>query len=99
MKRNLLRVQSGCIKPSDENSGINFCSIDKIHAFEPAVYINADHEISDRIAFLWTSLQYVLPFGQSTVNIYADNNPVTFNSALQIYEKAAQLALNFLRKK
>jgi hypothetical protein len=65
------------------------------YAFEPAVYINADHEISDRIALSY-GLRYSMFYrlGQSTVNIYADNNPVT-NSTLQIYEKATQLALSF----
>jgi hypothetical protein len=70
--------------------------LDKKYAFEPAVYINADHEISDRIALSY-GLRYSMFYrlGQSTVNIYADNNPVTFNSNLQIYEKATQLALSF----
>ena len=86
----------GTIKPSDENSGINFAQLDKKYAFEPAVYINADHEISDRIALSY-GLRYSMFYrlGQSTVNIYADNNPVTFNSALQIYEKATPIGTKF----
>jgi hypothetical protein len=86
----------GTIKPSDENSGINFDQLDKKYAFEPAVYINADHEISDRIALSY-GLRYSMFYrlGQSTVNIYADNNPVTFNSALQIYEKATPIGTKF----
>ena len=86
----------GTIKPSDENSGINFAQLDKKYAFEPALYINADHEISDRIALSY-GLRYSMFYrlGQSTVNIYADNNPVTFNSALQIYEKATPIGTKF----
>ncbi|MDD2674448.1 MAG: TonB-dependent receptor [Flavobacterium sp.] len=86
----------GTIKPSDENSGINFAQLDKKYAFEPAVYINADHEISDRIALSY-GLRYSMFYrlGQSTVNIYADNNPVTFNSTLQIYEKATPIGTKF----
>ncbi|MGZ9735733.1 TonB-dependent receptor [Flavobacterium sp. GNP002] len=86
----------GTIKPSDENSGINFDQLDKKYAFEPALYINADHEISNRIALSY-GLRYSMFYrlGQSTVNIYADNNPVTFNSALQIYEKATPIGTKF----
>ncbi|MFV8359676.1 TonB-dependent receptor [Flavobacterium sp. LS1P3] len=86
----------GTIKPSDENSGINFDQLDKKYAFEPAVYINADQEISDRISLSY-GLRYSMFYrlGQSNVNIYADNNPVTFNSALQIYEKATPIGTKF----
>lgn len=86
----------GTIKPSDENSGINFAQLDKKYAFEPALYINADHEISNKIALSY-GLRYSMFYrlGQSTVNIYADNNPVTFNSALQIYEKATPIGTKF----
>lgn len=86
----------GTIKPSDENSGINFAQLDKKYAFEPAVYINADHEISDRIALSY-GLRYSMFYrlGQSTVNIYENDNPVLFNSDLQIYEKATPIGTKF----
>ena len=89
----------GTIKPSDANSGINFDQLDKKFAFEPAFYINAEQEISNKI-----SLSYGLRFsmfyrlGQSTVNIYADNNPVTFNPDMQIYEKATPTGTKFYGK-
>ena len=86
----------GTIKPSDENSGINFDQLDKKYAFEPAVYINADHEISDRIALSY-GLRYSMFYrlGQSTVNIYENDNPVLFNAELQIYEKATPIGTKF----
>ncbi|WP_338645640.1 TonB-dependent receptor [Flavobacterium sp. KS-LB2] len=86
----------GTIKPSDENSGINFAQLDKKYAFEPALYINADHEISDRIALSY-GLRYSMFYrlGQSTVNIYENDNPVLFNSDLQIYEKATPIGTKF----
>ncbi|MDI1304289.1 MAG: TonB-dependent receptor, partial [bacterium] len=40
----------GTIRPSDLNSGINFDQLDKKYAFEPALYMNADQEISKKIA-------------------------------------------------
>ncbi|RTY90080.1 TonB-dependent receptor [Flavobacterium sp. RSP46] len=89
----------GTIKPSDTDSGINFAQLDKKYAFEPAVYINADHEISDRIALSY-GLRYSIFYrlGQSTVNIYENDNPVLFNSELQIYEKATPINTEFYDK-
>lgn len=89
----------GTIKPSDADSGINFDQLDKKYAFEPALYINADHEISDKIALSY-GLRYSIFYrlGQSTVNIYKDDNPVTFNSELQIYEKASPIGTKFYNR-
>ena len=89
----------GTIIPSNSTSGINFDQLDKKYAFEPSLYLSADHDISDKI-----SLSYGLRYsqfyrlGKSTVNIYADNNPVTFNTDLQIYEKAAPISTQFYNK-
>lgn len=89
----------GTIIPSNSTSGINFDQLDKKYAFEPSLYLSADHDISDKI-----SLSYGLRYsqfyrlGKSTVNIYADNNPVTFNTDLQIYEKATPISTQFYNK-
>ena len=86
----------GTINPSDENSGINFDQLDKKYAFESALYINADHDISNKIALSY-GLRYSMFYrlGQSTVNIYENDNPVLFNSDLQIYEKATPIDTKF----
>ncbi len=82
----------GIIKPSDSNSGINFSQLDKKYAFEPAIYINADQELSSEISISY-GLRYSLFYrlGQSDLNVYANNNPVIFNPELQIYEKATPI--------
>lgn len=82
----------GIIKPSDSNSGINFSQLDKKYAFEPAMYINADQEISSSLSISY-GLRYSLFYrlGQSDLNVYANNNPVVFNPELQIYEKASPI--------
>ncbi|MFM1753378.1 MAG: hypothetical protein RLZZ236_317 [Bacteroidota bacterium] len=82
----------GIIKPSDSNSGINFSQLDKKYAFEPALYINADQELSSAISISY-GLRYSLFYrlGQSDLNVYANNNPVIFNPELQIYEKASPI--------
>jgi hypothetical protein len=86
----------GTIKPIDAVSGINFDQLDKKYAFEPALYLDADHEISDKIALSY-GLRYSMFYrlGQSSVNIYENDNPVLFNSELQIYEKATPIGTRF----
>ncbi|MNP96712.1 TonB-dependent Receptor Plug Domain protein [compost metagenome] len=89
----------GTIKPSDPDSGINYDQLDKKYALEPAVYLNVDQEISKKISIsygLRFSLFYRL--GESTVNIYQDNNPVTFNTDMQIYEKATPIDTKYYGK-
>ncbi|MCI9845828.1 TonB-dependent receptor [Flavobacterium pectinovorum] len=83
----------GTIKPSGNDSGINPDQLDKKYAFEPAVYIDAENQLSKKITVsygLRFSLFYRL--GESTINLYENNNPVVFNSDLQIYEKGTPIA-------
>lgn len=89
----------GIIKPSSATSGINFSQLDKKYAFEPAVYINADQELSKKFSISY-GLRYSLFYrlGQSNVNVYANNNPVTFNTNMQIYEKATPIGTQTFQK-
>jgi hypothetical protein len=84
----------GIIRPSDANSGINFAQLDKKFAFEPAIYLDAEQELSDKIAISY-GLRYSLFYrlGNSKINIYENNNPVLFNSEMQIYEKATPIGV------
>ncbi len=78
----------GTIKPIDEKSGINFDQLEKKKAFEPAIYLEGEEKLSDKIA-ISAGLRYSLFYrlGASKVNIYADQ-PINFNQEFQIYEKA-----------
>ncbi|MDD5149621.1 MAG: TonB-dependent receptor [Flavobacterium sp.] len=89
----------GVIRPSNSDSGINFQQLDKKYAFEPALYINSEQEISKKLSLSY-GLRYSLFYriGQSTVNIYTDNNPVIFNPDMQIYEKATPIETKFSDK-
>ena len=89
----------GTIKPSNADSGINYDQLDKKYAFEPALYLNAEQEISKKISLSY-GLRYSIFYrlGASTVNLYADNNPVTFNSDMQIYEQATPIGTKFYEK-
>jgi hypothetical protein len=86
----------GTIKPIGADSGVNPSQLDKKYAFEPAVYIEAENQITKKL-----TLSYGLRFstfyrlGASTVNLYENNNPVLFNSARQIYEKATPIGTQY----
>lgn len=89
----------GTIIPTIPNSGINFSQLDKKYAFEPAIYVDAEHEISKKVSLSY-GLRYSLFYrlGKSTTNVYANNEPVTFNQDLQIYEKATPVGTKFYDK-
>lgn len=89
----------GTIKPSSTTSGINYSQLDKKYAFEPALYINADQELTAKFSVSY-GLRYSLFYrlGQSILNVYANNNPVTFNTNMQIYEKATPIGTQTFQK-
>ena len=78
----------GTISPTNATSGINFKQLDRKYAFEPALYLEAEHKISDKLQLMY-GLRYSMFYrlGTSTVNIYQNNQAVTFNDELKIYEK------------
>jgi hypothetical protein len=86
----------GTIKPVDASSGINYRQLEQKKAFEPAIYLEAEQDITKKISFSY-GLRYSLFYrlGQSKVNVYENNNPVIFNSDLQIYEKATPIGSKF----
>jgi hypothetical protein len=89
----------GTITPSNTTSGIISDQLDKKFAFEPSLYLDAEHEISKKISLSY-GLRYSMFYrlGQSTMNIYADDNPVVFNQNQQIYEKATPIATEYFSR-
>ncbi|MEM6514954.1 MAG: TonB-dependent receptor [Bacteroidota bacterium] len=83
------KFNPGEIEPSTPDSGINpFKLIDK-YAFENAAYIDAEHQITDRLALAYgLRVSSFLRLGQDEINVYENDNPVIFNEELGIYEKA-----------
>lgn len=86
----------GKIEPTDSNSAINEDQLDKKYAFEPAIYIDAEQKISDKLSInygLRSSMFYRL--GQQEINIYANDQAVVYDSDLKIYEKATPIGTKF----
>jgi hypothetical protein len=79
----------GKIEPIDSSSGINPDQLDKKYAFEPAIYIDAEQKISEKLSVNY-GLRYSMFYrlGKQELNTYANDEAVVFNDDLQIYEKA-----------
>ena len=84
----------GKIEPSNEESGILEKQLVQKYANEFAAYIDMEHDITSAL-----SMQYGLRFshfrrlGQKSLNVYEDNDPVNFNTTLQIYQEAEPIAV------
>lgn len=83
------KFNPGEINPSTPTSGINpFKLIDK-YAFENAIYLDAEHQVTDKLALSYgLRVSSFLRLGQDELNTYDDDNPVIYNPTLQLYEKA-----------
>ncbi len=83
------KFNPGDIEPSDESSGINSFKLTNKYAFENAIYIDAEHIVSDKLALSYGfRVSSFLRLGQDELNVYENDNPLNFNDELQIYEKA-----------
>tara|TARA_R110002049_G_scaffold308770_1_gene513999 strand:+ start:12213 stop:14585 length:2373 start_codon:yes stop_codon:yes gene_type:complete len=93
------KFNPGDIKPTGASSGINpFKLIDK-YAFENAIYLDVEQKLSNKLA-----LSYGLRFssffrlGQDALNMYENNQAVTFNDDFKIYEKAEPIGTESFKK-
>ncbi|MBF6640981.1 TonB-dependent receptor [Flavobacterium sp. J49] len=89
LQSNYYDFNPGKIEPTGEESGINPDQLDKKYALENAVYLDAEHQITKNLALSYgLRFSNFLRLGQQTLNTYANNQPVIFNSEFQIYESA-----------
>ena len=86
------RFNPGEIRPVGEDSGINRFKLTDKYAFENAIYIDAEHRLTENLSVSYgTRFSTFHRLGQNEVNIYQNNNPVIFNEELQVYEKAESI--------
>jgi hypothetical protein len=82
------KFNPGEINPTTDDSGINPFKLTDKYAFENAIYIDAEHKITDKLFLSYGArLSTFHRLGQNELNIYEGNNPVIFNQDLGIYEK------------
>jgi CarboxypepD_reg-like domain/TonB dependent receptor/TonB-dependent Receptor Plug Domain len=89
----------GTIRPNKDNSPINFRQLDEKYAFEPALYVEAEQNISEKLSVNY-GLRYSLFYrlGKSFKNLYENDNPVNFDQDTQIYEQATPIGTEFYDK-
>ena len=89
----------GEINPTTDTSGINpYKLIDK-YAFENAIYIDAEHKLSNKLSVSYGArLSTFHRLGQDELNIYENDLPLTFNEEIGIYEKADPIGTETFNK-
>lgn len=89
----------GTIDPTTEESGVNPKQLARKYALESAAYIDAEHELSKSIAVSY-GIRWSLfhRLGPQTMNIYENNQAVTFNPLFQLYEKADPIGTVYYSK-
>ncbi|RIA10044.1 TonB-dependent receptor-like protein [Flavobacteriaceae bacterium MAR_2010_72] len=93
------KFNPGQIEPTSSSSGINPFKLTDKYALENAVYIDVEHQLSNKVAINYgLRLSSFLRLGQNELNIYENDNPVVFNEDLQIYEKAEPLGTNSFKR-
>lgn len=94
-----INFNPGEIKPTTETSGINPYGLVKKQASENAAYVDAEHQITPTFSLSYgLRLSYFMRLGQTELNIYANDQPVTYNKDLQIYEKAQPIDIATYQK-
>ncbi|MCK0192086.1 TonB-dependent receptor [Arenibacter sp. F20364] len=89
----------GEIKPTTDTSPINPFKLDQKRAFESALYINAEHKLSDNL-----TAQYGLRYsgfsrlGGQAMIAYANDRPVVYNNLLGIYERGTEVGETYYGK-
>ena len=93
------KFNPGDINPTTETSGINpYKLIDK-YAFENAIYIDAEHKLSNKLSVSYGArLSTFHRLGQDELNIYENNSPLTFNEAIGIYEKSEPIGTETFKR-
>ena len=88
----------GTLSPSKEDSGINYEQLEKKYAFEPSVYIDVEHKLNKVAIAYGLRASSFYRIGNATQNIYNNDQAVTYNSDLKIYEKATPIGTKIYGK-
>ena len=86
------KFNPGNVTPNTANSAVNPLKLTDKYAFENAVYLESDMKLSDKISIqAGLRLSTFNRLGQKELFLYQDDNPILYNTALGIYEKAAPI--------
>ncbi len=89
----------GLIEPSKPDSEINRYQIPHKYAWENAVFLEAEQEITSFLSVNY-GLRYSMfhRLGEETINLYENNNPVIYNQQTDTYEKAVPVGSQYYGK-
>lgn len=79
----------GEIEPINDDSGINYYKLINKYAFENAIYISAEHRLSEKFSAEYgLRLSNLFRLGQDEFNVYENDNPVEYDAERDIYSEA-----------
>ncbi len=83
------KFNPGNVTPTTEDSGINPFKLTDKYAWENAIYLDAEIDVSDKISVqAGLRLSTFNRLGQKELFLYENDNPLLFDPELQIYQKA-----------
>ncbi|WP_282030212.1 TonB-dependent receptor [Winogradskyella eximia] len=95
----LYNLNPGIVKPTSENSPINYLKLEQKRAFESGLYVSAEHKVTDKL-----TAQYGLRFsrfsrlGGQNMTTYLNDQPVVYNNEIGIYEEGEEIGETFYKK-
>jgi len=85
---NKYNFNPGEISKTSEDSSINENKLDTKQAYEPAVYVEMEHKVSDKLNLRY-GVRYSSFFrvGSQKMSIYQNDLPVVYNSDIGVYQR------------
>ncbi|WGK64925.1 TonB-dependent receptor [Croceiramulus getboli] len=86
------KFNPGKIEPSTPDSGILEEQLIEKFANESAVYVEVEHQISDKLQVQYgLRLSHFIRLGQDELNVYANDMPVEFDPFTLVYQEATPI--------
>lgn len=95
----LYNLNPGEVKPTSQDSPINYLKLEQKRATESGLFASAEHKITDKL-----TAQYGIRFsrfsrlGGQKLSNYVNNQPVVYNNQLGIYEEGEESGETFYKK-
>ncbi|WP_136482708.1 TonB-dependent receptor [Cognatitamlana onchidii] len=95
----LYGLNPGEVKPTSETSPINYLKLEQKRAFESGLYVSAEHQLTNKLTVQY-GLRYSMfnRLGGQYITQYVNNQPVVYNSKLDIYEDGEVLGQTYYKK-
>ncbi|MDC8002678.1 TonB-dependent receptor [Aureisphaera galaxeae] len=93
------RLNPGEVRPTSDDSPINYLKLDQKRALETGAYISAEHKLTDKLTARY-GLRYSAfsRMGGQNIANYVDGRPVVYNENLGIYEEGEIVDETFYEK-